>query len=190
VSRACCSGWVSSTEEQQQSILAARELLYDVNGAIWRCWPYHDLMTRHNLDSHLSWLLSHQVVAPSDAPATIPAQPRITRQDTYVEVEADGEVPDTQIEVSSLVPRKRFAQTVNEDTSIRPALLPSNPINKSLCRETTGPLQKSMATLSSTSRSARPDFMSQRHQLATPASSTSSSSLIQGYAALLRAEKG
>lgn len=147
-------------------------------------------MTRHNLDSHLSWLLSQPVIPQTELPSPIPNQRVATAtRDISVEAEGDEVALDTQPEVA-LDSRQGIVRTVNEEIFRRPPL-PSNPTFQPPFSGTSSLLQKSMGKLSSASRSARPDLLSQQ-QLATPASSTNStnSTLKHNYAAFLLGDGG
>jgi bloom syndrome protein len=143
-------------------------------------------MTRHNLAFHISWLLSSDVTLPAGVSA-IPAasaSPEIPCADI---VEEDTEL---QILTASPIPRasRRIEQTVNVVQAFQRPQLPSKITPKPLLQEPLNPFaDESMGKLSSASRSTRPGLMSQ-HQLATPASTKgSTSSLMQEYSALLRA---
>jgi bloom syndrome protein len=149
-------------------------------------------MTRHNLDSHISWLLSHEVTPPVGVQVAHPTYSRIEgtiTDEEFLEEEEDEEIIRSPV---SSARNRQVLEAVNvvQDFA-RPALpsiIPRSQIPE--LRET--PADETMGTLTSASKSARSGLMSQ-YQLATPAStttSTSSSSLKQGYATFLRNNNG
>jgi bloom syndrome protein len=149
-------------------------------------------MTRNNLDSHISWLLSSEVTPP------VGVQVRAsTNSATVIEsgniclLEENLEEEDSR---AALIPiqNRPTSQTVDA-RFVRPPIPPSI-APKTQQREssqTSG--NESMGKLASAQRSTRPGLMSQ-HQLATPTPTTTStaapSSLRQGYANLLRENSG
>ena len=145
-------------------------------------------MTRHNLDSHISWLLSRQVSPHASVPPTRATRSTAANSISYTEVDTEeGEREPTRI--TSPIPKRRSAQAAGVDqTFIRPAK-PSNTTSK-LAQEnnpaTTS--HESMGRLSSAPRSTRPALISQQHQLATPASTTGS--LTKAFAAQCRTNYG
>ncbi len=147
-------------------------------------------MTRHNLDSHISWLLSHEVTPPVCVHAALPTYSRI--EEGITDEELCEEEPDEEIiRPPSSPTRNRQVVNVVRDFA-RPAI-PSSIIPRSQILEPQKSLsEEAMSTLASASKSARPGLMSQ-HQLVTPASTTTSaapSSLKQGYATFLRNNNG
>jgi bloom syndrome protein len=144
-------------------------------------------MTRHNLASHISWLLSNEVAPPAGVHAR--ALPPST---TVGEILGPGLAEeDTEPQVPrSSPPNRRIPQTANVGQDfLRPAAPPPTPPKLHAREHTTGAAQEPMGKLASASRSTRPALVSQ-HQLATPASTTASSSLTQGYATFLRTNNG
>ena len=150
-------------------------------------------MTRHNLDSHISWLLSHEVTPPVGVHAAPPTHSRIEEgiaDEGILGKEADEEI------IRSPPNPARNRQVLEEFNDVqeftRPSI-PSSIIPRSQMPESQPGLAEGiMGTLTSASKTARPKLMSQ-HQLATPAStttSTASSSLKQGYATFLRHNNG
>lgn len=131
------------------------------------------LMTRHNLDSHISWLLSRKVTPPSGVHARAPTNS--TRGDPVsanpVEEEAEQEIRRAP---PSPPQHRGAAQVVNAVRAFARPALPASVTAKSQLQESRQVLtDESMGKLSSATRSTRPGLMSQ-HQLATPASTTSS----------------
>jgi bloom syndrome protein len=150
-------------------------------------------MTRHNLDSHISWLLSHKVTPPVCVHAAPSTHSRIEQgiaEEEILEEEADEEI----LRSPPNPPRNRQVleafNVVQEFT--RPAI-PSSIIPRSQMPEPhTIMTEGTMGTLTSASKSERSKLITQ-NQLATPAStttSTASSSLKQGYATFLRNNNG
>jgi hypothetical protein len=162
--------------------------IYDTNGVIKELSRYQALMTRHNLDSHISWLLSHQVAPLAGVPITTATHSTAANLTSYADVETEIE-EEEYTTVPSPAPNRRLAQAASVDQSfIRPAI-PSN--NTSRLAQGDKPAtipHESMGRLSSASRSTRPALISQQHQLATPASTTGS--LTQGYASFLLTNNG
>lgn len=146
-------------------------------------------MTRHNLAGHISWLLSSEVTPPAgvhttntytSTPPSIPASSGELGRAGRVAVEED--------------PVQQQQQVPDRGGFLRPAAPPPAPnlAARLQTRErgngnSTAPGEESMGKLASASRSKRPALISQhQHQLATPVSTTTSSSLTQGYATFLR----
>jgi bloom syndrome protein len=149
-------------------------------------------MTRHNLDSHISWLLSHEVTPPVGVHAVHPTHSRIEgaiADEKFLEEEADEEIRRSP-------PSSRRNRQVLEAVHVvqdfaRPAVPSMIPRSQILESQKTL-ADEAMGTLTSASKPTRPGLMNQ-HQLATPAStttSTASSSLKQGYATFLRNNNG
>ena len=151
-------------------------------------------MTRHNLALHISWLLSSEVTPPVGGHTVLAVSTTKSTAATET-IYADSEEEDIEEPIPSPSPspspNRRIAQTVNVAPDFQRPPLPSKITPKPPLREPQNSFtDESMGKLSSASRSARPGLVSQ-HQLATPASTTgSTSSLMQGYSALLRAENG
>jgi bloom syndrome protein len=141
-------------------------------------------MTRHNLAIHISWLLSNEVTPPVGVSAIAPTHSaEIVHADT-LEEDIEQEIPTA---APSPIPNRRIVETVNVvQDFVRPAL-PST--SRPQPREFTNETEESMGKLASAPRSTRPVLLS-LHQLATPSSTTSStsSSLMAGYAAQLRGD--
>lgn len=145
-------------------------------------------MTRHNLDSHITWLLSQQVTLPVGVHSTARSNPTATRRIINTEPEGEGVEQEDHTAPASPAPRqrKRLERAVNVGPEfLRPTIPPNN--NSTQPAEALTTLTyESMGKLGSASRSARPALISQQHQLATPASTTSPPGLTQGYANFLR----
>ncbi|KAF4630535.1 hypothetical protein G7Y89_g7601 [Cudoniella acicularis] len=154
-------------------------------------------MTRHNLATHISWLLS-QVTPSADVSRAAPA---IQNPTTVPEIALSNILEEEHIdeEISILSPTRNlpFDQSVNvvQDFA-RPSVPVSIPPKSQASAFASSLVEGSMGKLKSASRSNRPSLLSQ-HQLATPASTTTStltstagpSSLTGNYAAFLRASK-
>lgn len=150
-------------------------------------------MTRHNLHSHISWLLSHEVTPLVGVQAALPTHSRFEEGIAYedlLEEEADEEIvraPPTPARTRQILDALNVAQDFAQ-----PAI-PSSIIPRSQMPEPQpGLAAETMGTLTSASKAPRSKFVSQ-HQLATPASTTTStapSSLKQGYATFLRNNNG
>lgn len=145
-------------------------------------------MTRHNLDSHISWLLSRKVAPPSGAHA------RFTTSTTTVEP-ANASPVETEAEedIQRILPSPPRPQRVVQPVHVapafaRPALPPSVAARTYLQAPVQALTDESMG-ITSAKKSTRPGLMSQ-HQLATPASTTSSaatsSSLTKNYTSFLK----
>jgi bloom syndrome protein len=148
-------------------------------------------MTRHNLALHISWLLSNEVTPPVGVP-TIPTASTTAFTAAAETPYADTEEEDAELQILSAPPSprssRRIEQAVNVVHAFQRPPLPSKITPKPPEREHRNTFaDEPMGKLSSASRPTRPGLMSQHH-LATPASTTgSTSSLMQGYSALLRA---
>ncbi|KAL2064908.1 hypothetical protein VTL71DRAFT_4048 [Oculimacula yallundae] len=133
-------------------------------------------MTRHNLNSHISWLLSRKITPPSGVHAAAPT--RSIREDPVDEDLAGEEEEELDQDVSRAPPsppqHRGAAQVVNvAEAFARPALPALVTAKPQLHQSRQTITDEAMGKLSSASRSTRPGLMSQ-HQLATPASTTSS----------------
>jgi bloom syndrome protein len=142
-------------------------------------------MTLHNLDDHISWLLSNGSIPPVGRSVN-PAQ---SLTDSIHAVEGiDAELPNTLLtEQRQPSEQPRSAQPSTPPVSVveefkRPEI-PTGVPRESRSRSTIESVSagEGMAKLSSASRSAKPTLLSQ-YQLATPVSSTGSS-LSASYAA-------
>lgn len=144
-------------------------------------------MTRHNLATHISWLLSNEVAPPAGVHARTSTPSTAVRENLVSELAEE----DTEPLVSRpSPPNRRILQAANVGQDfLRPAAPPPNAPKLHPREPTTGAAQEPMGKLASASRSTRPALVSQ-HQLATPASTTASSSLTQGYATFLRTNNG
>lgn len=157
-------------------------------------------MTRHNLAGHISWLLSSEVTRP----ARVHASTTTSTSKTTAAASA-GLIAATAGEERTgqqLTPRPTAAAASRQGPAqdfVRPAAptqapAPAqaqvpNPPRLQTARENTARLaEESMGKLASASRSSRPALISQQQQqqLATPVSTTTPSSLTQGYATFLR----
>jgi hypothetical protein len=143
-------------------------------------------MTRHNLASHISWLLSNENTPPVGVPAIASNHSTVAAEVSYAGLaEEDTNQPIPRASINPPV-----AQSVNVGQGFqRPALPSTDSQNPRVRDQTKSVVEESMGRLSSTSRSTRPGLVIQ-NQLATPASTTGSSSLTQGYATFLRASNG
>jgi len=142
-------------------------------------------MTRHNLASQIAWLLSNEVTLPASVNTTNWTAAFPCAQ---ADIEEDHTV-SRGLPEPSIQPDARIAETVNvERGGLRPGLTSNPKPTSQVSSETFA--QGSMGKLASASRSKRPALASQQPQLATPASTTASSSLTQGYATFLRANNG
>jgi bloom syndrome protein len=142
-------------------------------------------MTRHNLASHISWLLSNEVTLPAGVHTSISTPSTAVGEIASAGLAEEGS--GQQIPTSSA--NLRATQTINAGQDFaRPAAPPLNPPKLHTREGTTRAGEESMGKLASASRSKRPALISQ-YQLATPVSTTSSS-LTQGYATFLRANNG
>ena len=145
-------------------------------------------MTRHNLAIHISWLLSNEVTPPVGVSATASTQSSTAAGIVHANVLEEDIEQVVPTAASSPISNRRITEAINAvQEFVRPAL-PST--SRSRVRESTNETQETMGKLSSAQRSTRPGLMSQQQQLATPSSTTSSTSgsLMAGYAAQLRAD--
>lgn len=147
-------------------------------------------MTRHNLALHISWLLSGEFTVPVGG-HTVPASSATNLAARTETIYAESEEEDAEERIRSPLPSpsptRQSVQTVNVPPDFQRPSLPSKitpqPPLRDLHNSFAG---ESMGKLSSASRSARPSLVSQ-HQLATPASTTSSTvGLTQGYTTFIR----
>ena len=144
-------------------------------------------MTRHNLNCHISWLLSSKVTPPLGVHTSFSRDPA-----AGVETE-DPIILEDEYEGGISRPTSISSQTRPETTTVitafaRPDLPPGN--NPEVTESSYTPGKQSVAKVASTSRSG---LMAQ-YQLATPASTSNStaapSSLTQSYANQLRKTTG
>jgi hypothetical protein len=143
-------------------------------------------MTRHNLASHISWLLSNENTPPVGVPAIASNHSAVAAEVSYAGLAEE----DTNQPISRTSVNPPVTQSVNVGQGFqRPALPSTDSQNPRVRDQTKSVVEESMGRLSSTSRSTRPGLVIQ-NQLATPASTTGSSSLTQGYATFLRASNG
>jgi bloom syndrome protein len=129
-------------------------------------------MTRHNLDSQISWLLSHEVTFPPTVHTTNNFVPTAAELEDEEFLEAEiAEIPD-QPRVAP-APANRLQANVAREF-IRPSL----PAAKSQSHQDTRTIaEEPMGRLASSSRSSRPGLLTQ-HQLATPASTSGTTSSV------------
>jgi len=149
-------------------------------------------MTRHNLDSHISWLLSYEVTPPVGVHAALPTHSNIEEEIADEGLLEEGAEEEITRDSPSPIRTGQVFEAAAVQSFARPAI-PSSIIPRSQMPESQpGLAEGTMGKLTSASKSARPKLMSQ-HQLATPASTTTStapSSLKQGYATFLRNNNG
>jgi bloom syndrome protein len=150
-------------------------------------------MTRHNLDNHISWLLSREVTPSADVQTAFPTPSRLvegTSNETLLEDGVHEEVIRSQ---PSPARNRRPPDVVNVVQDFAESAVATSIIPRSQMPESQQDLvEGTMGTLVSASKPARPKLMS-RHQLATPTSTTTAtapSSLKQGYATFLRNNNG
>lgn len=155
-------------------------------------------MTRHNLDSHISWLLSHEVTFPATLHAINSAAS--TAADLVEEDFLDEEIDFEPPRAPAIPARQTRAPTNAAQEFIRPPLPSAKPLLTETRREIA---DNPMGKLSSTSRTNRPGLLTQ-HQLATPSSTSgtiastagshsrtgSRAGLTGNYAAQLERERG
>lgn len=148
-------------------------------------------MTRHNLNSHISWLLSHKVTPPSGVHASALINPT-TAEPVHASFLEEGAEEDISRALPSPPQHSRAAQLVDVVQAFaRPALPASLTAQSHLQNSRQTLTDESMGKLTSASRSARPTLMSQ-HQLATPASttySTATPSLTSTYTQFLKSNE-
>lgn len=141
-------------------------------------------MTRHNLQLHLSWLQSQKVTPPVGVPPTASTRPAPAAQTVYEDIGEDRELEVIRAPPKP-VPARRDAQVASGSQEFARPAAPTY-IPKPL-PDTTGVLaEDTMAKLTSASRPKKSTLISQQPQLATPASTSSTSSLTMGYANMLR----
>ncbi|KAH8602510.1 hypothetical protein B0O99DRAFT_587609 [Bisporella sp. PMI_857] len=149
-------------------------------------------MTRNNLASHISWLLSsNEVVPPASLHTTAPTTSTLstaTAQSFHEDLERETtELPVTEPQ-PTVAPIPPIVGTVEDrEGFIRPTLPLTNIWKPHIHEGTDDLLAGSMGKLSSASRSTRPALLSQ-YQLATPASTTAGpSTSIERFDAFLAA---
>lgn len=158
-------------------------------------------MTKHNLNLHISWLLSHGVAPPASAIDIVPTDTNRNTAAQLVEetsniLEEAEEAEEAEEEISQTAPTSEGNQlpTATVNTFVRPPLPPSiapkpQPRDTILNSE-----DAQMLKLGSSKKPSRPGLYSQQ-QLATPASTSSStvapkSTLSRSYGKLLREGSG
>ncbi|KAF8866541.1 hypothetical protein BDZ45DRAFT_610618 [Acephala macrosclerotiorum] len=154
-------------------------------------------MTRHNLDSHISWLLSHKVTFPATVYATnsaVATAAEIVEEEFLDEEDTLQEVEEEALRAAAPARENRVQTNVAQEF-IRPPLPSSKPQIPDITSA-----DGFMGKLSSSSKPTRPGLMTQ-NQLATPASTsgttssaeshlrTGSRGLAGTYAAQLREER-
>ncbi|TVY15764.1 ATP-dependent DNA helicase hus2/rqh1 [Lachnellula arida] len=136
-------------------------------------------MTRHNLDVHISWLLSHKVTPPvGGVSAAVRTNSTSVADITETEAEfLDGEdIEEIPRASPTPVGNYQVTQTVNVAQSfVRPPLPSSIAPQPQLGGLINAQADESMGKLASAQRPTRPGLLSQ-HQLATPASTIASNS--------------
>jgi bloom syndrome protein len=158
-------------------------------------------MTRHNLSSHIAWLLSHEVTPRADVHAITPTSSAKPVEAENESVSGWEEEESLDIEEESLGPRDTLTTpAVNVGHAGEDFVRPPIPsVTSSSFAIPQGPLGLSrnqqelpMVRQFSAPKPARPGLVSQ-YQLATPASTTStaaSSSFAQTYKRFLSEENG
>lgn len=189
-------GYVGRSKRQQHFEFGSTLLLGTenrANGPVWTCLRYTVLMTRHNLDIHISWLISHKVTPPVGVHAAPATHSRIEAgiaDEEILEEEADEGIIRSP---PNSARNRQVLEASNVVQEFTRAAIPSSIIPRSQMPEHHPSMAEgTMGTLTSASKSARSKLMTQ-NQLATPAStttSTASSSLKQGYATFLRNNNG
>lgn len=127
-------------------------------------------MTRHNLDSQISWLLSHEVTFPPTLHATngfVSTAAELVDEDFLDFLEAETSDPSR----AAPALENRLQTNVARDF-IRPSLPPTKSHQNQETRTVAG---ETMGRLASSSKSSRPGLLTQ-HQLATPASTSGTTS--------------
>jgi hypothetical protein len=148
-------------------------------------------MTRHNLEDHISWLLSQNI--------TFPVVPGLARTDTEpsaANIDINVLEEETEEEVSRCPPSPARARSPSGTITVRPSAQPplSSIPPRQQFRENINTFETAqMGKLESAQRSTRPTLHSQhQQQLATPASTTGSTaaplkaSLSQSYSKWLK----
>lgn len=150
-------------------------------------------MTRHNLDSHISWLLSREVTPPVGVHIALPGHSGIEEAIAGEDILEEGAHEGVIRAPPSSARNRQVLGVVNAGQVFTRPAVPSLLAPRPRMPEPEPSLADgAMGTLTSASKSSRPTLMSQR-QLATPASTSSStapSSLKQGYATFLRNNNG
>ncbi len=145
-------------------------------------------MTRHNLNSHISWLLSHEVTPPSGVHARALTNPTTAEpiNGSFLEEELEEDIARA---LPSPPQHQRAVQSVHAaQPFVRPALPASLAAHSHLQNSRQALTDESMGRLTSAPRSKKPTLMSQ-NQLATPASTTSSTgtpSFTKAYSQFLK----
>jgi len=142
-------------------------------------------MTRHNLDTHISWLLSYKVTPPGGL--SLPAATHsatTTAADIAIDdlLEEEEEIEEIRRVPPEPAAHPKLSKAIDVHAFVRPPV-PSAVASQSLLQEPLGTLaEESMGKLASAQRSKRPALISQ-NQLATPASTSgpASTSLTQSY---------
>jgi bloom syndrome protein len=152
-------------------------------------------MTKTNLASQISWLLSHDIAPPVGVHTAVPTAPTSaeeggTAEDIFLEESLlDEDFEEAVLRTISSPPQNRLPEAVNVvQDFVRPALPPTIPPKVRQQEPMRSMTEEAMGKLASASRSTRPGLMGQ-HQLATPTSTTSTAatcSLRQGYSNFLR----
>ncbi|KAJ5032691.1 uncharacterized protein L3040_009286 [Drepanopeziza brunnea f. sp. 'multigermtubi'] len=148
-------------------------------------------MTRHNLDTHITWLLSHRVAPPSGAHARVSTNSTTAGlvNASPVEKETEEEEENPRFLPSPTRPQRIPRPVDVVQAFARPALPPSIVARTYRQDPSQALTDESMGGLKSANKSTRPGLMSQ-HQLATPASTTSSTassaSLTRSYTNFLK----
>jgi len=148
-------------------------------------------MTRHNLPSHISWLLSHSVTPPVGVRAPNFTNPISAAQDIPDDISEDELEEEISRRRPSPEPSLATAKHYSDSQKFLRPTLPSTTIQEVSNQELAGNGRfDSMGKLSSASKSARPALLSQQQQLATPASTTGPSSLTARYAVFIETSNG
>ena len=135
---------------------------------------YQLLMTQHNLQSHISWLLQHTVAPPAGLQIADSTNSRPTQRPIHLSKdEIEQETPRPRINQSR---NHRIEQSINVEDVVRPAVHTNPPIPQPV-RDLRN---EAMTKLQSAQKNTRPGLVSQ-HQLATPASSKPQLSLSASY---------
>lgn len=143
-------------------------------------------MTRNNLAGHIAWLLSHEVTPPVGVHAIFSTHSTAAAQTVYGDFGED--IEQQEVSRAPPAPARRAVQAVNVESNFTRPVAPAR-APKPIPDIAEVAANDVMGRLSSAPRSRKPALISQQHQLATPASTTASSSLTQGYAAMLRGKK-
>ena len=148
-------------------------------------------MTRHNLAGHISWLLSHPVIPPVGVREPEYTSPAAVAQSNLEHTEEVGIAEGFSRGPATLDGSCSIAiPDIGSQNFLRPTL-PSTIRSKALNQELRDNLSlESMGRLSSASKSAKPALLSQQQQLATPSSTTGTSSLTARYAVFTGTSNG